>query len=110
MAGFNKTRDDILNEIAEKQSTSSANQLANIYGAIADDAYKVNIPANWVDFQKAFMSHFYSSQSLWKAISDFQNDPLRALLASQFIPNLEDSAKGLQGLLVQGTEKNNLKF
>jgi len=110
LAGFNKTSDDILNEITQKQDTSSANQLADVYGAIADDAYEINVPANWVDFQKAFMSHFYSSQSLWKAVSDFQNDPLRALLASQFIPNLEDSAKGLQGLLAQGIEKNNLKF
>jgi len=110
LAGFNKTSSDILNEIVEKKDASSAKQLADIYKSIADDSYQIVVPTNWVDFHKAFLSHFYSSQSLWEAIADFQNDTLRTYLAAQFISDLEDSAKGLQVLLAEGMLKNNLKF
>ena len=110
LAGFNKTNVEVLNEIVEKKDASSATQLADIYGMIADDSYQIVVPSNWVDFQKAFVSHFYSAQSMWTAIADFQNDTLKAYLAAQFISNLEDSAKGLQALLAEGMLKNNLKL
>lgn len=108
--GFDKTSDDVLKDIAEKKDSSSAVQLAGIYGKIAEDSYKVSIPGNWVNFHKAFLSHFYSAQSLWLAIGNFQNDPLRAYLSLQYVPNLEDSAKGLEALLAKGVIENNLKL
>lgn len=109
-AGFNKTSNDVLNEIAEKKDSSSAIQLANIYKTIADDSYQVVIPSNWVDFHKALLSHFYSAQSLWDSIANFENDPLRAYLAAQFTSNLEESAKGIQVLMAREMSKNNLSF
>ena len=110
LGDFNKTSDEILNEIVEKNDASLAIQLADIYGKIADDYYQVSIPINWVDFHKITMSHFYSSQSLWQEIADFQNDPLKAYLATQFISNVQNSAKGVQALLSRGILKNNLSF
>ena len=109
-SGFNKTSREVLNEIIEKKNNSSAIHLADIYKTIADDSYLITIPANWVDFHKAFLSHFYSAETMWTAIANFQEDPLRAYLAAQFIPNLESSAKGVQVLIARGMSKNNLEL
>ena len=110
LVSFNKTSMEVLNEIAEKSDSSSAKQLAEIYETMAEDYYKVDVPVNWIDFHKAVLSHFYSAQSMWTAVANFQDDPLKAYLAAQFISNLEDSATGLQVLLAQGIQKNNLKL
>ncbi len=108
--GFDKTDVGVLNEIVENSDPSSAHELANLYETMASDYYQIIIPANWVDFHKALLSHFYSANSLWKAIADFEEDPLRAYLASQLISNLEESAQGVQILMAKGISENNLSF
>ncbi|MBN2197751.1 hypothetical protein JW698_00930 [Candidatus Wolfebacteria bacterium] len=110
LEGFNKTDVEILNTIAETGNSSSARELANLYEEMANDYYTVTIPVNWVDFHKALLSHFYSASFAWRAIANFEEDPLKAYLATQALSALEESSFGIQVLMSNGILENNLNF
>lgn len=105
---FDKQSNDILNDVFGKNDISSAQQLIAIYKNIVDDYYRLSVPSSWIDFHKKIISHFISAKTVYEAIADFSNDPLKAYEAFQSISQLENSETEFQMLLAQGMIKNNL--
>jgi hypothetical protein len=101
MAGFGKNYLDILSDIVQKNDFSSANRFAEIQRNIANDYFNLTIPSTWVDFHKKLIIHFKNSEIVFRAISDYLNDPIKAYLAIQMIDQLEVKVKENQNALRQ---------
>lgn len=101
MAGFDKNYLDVLSDIVQKNDFSSANRFAEIQRNIANDYLNLTIPSDWVDSHKKLIIHFKNSEIVFRAISDYLNDPFKALLAGQMIDQLEAKVKENQNALRQ---------
>lgn len=99
-----------LQEITEKKDPSSAKQLASAYGEIGDNLAQITVPTNWLFVHKAILSHFYSAQSIWENIANFENDPLQAIVSTQELKTLAQSAQGIPELIGQEMLKNGLEL
>lgn len=108
-SNFRKTTPDILEDISSGNN-SSARQLTNIYKNIINECYKIVVPFNWLAFHKVLLSHFYSAEGIYQSLANFKEDPLKTYLALESIPDIQQSADGIQVLLTRGMEKNNLSL
>lgn len=102
------TSADILAEVTQSKNGDAAAKAAGVYGDIADAYGHMVVPRNWVEFHKKLLTHFYSAQSVYDAIAKFEQDPMKAYLAIQTLPELDRSSLAIQTLVAQGMKQNNL--
>ncbi len=101
MAGFNKSYQDVLSEISKINDFSLALRFADIQKNIANDYLDLIVPSDWVDVHKKLIIHFKTSEVVFKALSDYANDPVKSYLALQMIDQLAVNAKENQNSLQQ---------
>jgi len=97
--GFNKTATDALTDIIEKNDPSSAKKLSEIYECCYKNAINLQSPSLWLSFHKDLLNYYQNAKIIYEAMSDYQNDPLKAYLAANAIKNLIDSANQIQAVL-----------
>jgi hypothetical protein len=98
-SNFKKTDSDILSDVFEKSDFSSAQRAIEIYKSLVSDYYNLSVPSLWLDFHENAISHFQKAASVYQAILDYNNDPLKAYIAAETVTQLEISAQENQTLL-----------
>ena len=101
MAGFNKNYQDVLSDVVEKNDLSSASRFADINKNMANDSLNLIVPSDLLNIHKTLITHFKNSEIVFRIISDYPNDPIKAYLAVQAIDQLEASLQGIQAPLNQ---------
>lgn len=79
---------EILNKVVDSNDTSEANQLANAYQNVFNGLLNTEVPSDWLDFHKRHLSILKKFEITYRAIADFQNDPVKAYLFIQALPEL----------------------
>jgi len=97
--GFNKSSADILKDAFEKEDTAPAKQLSEIYQCSYDGLIKITVPSEWLEMHKDLLVYYQNAKIIYKAIGDYQNDPLKASLALNKIEELINSANQNQAIL-----------
>lgn len=97
---FKKTYLEVVIDVFQKLDSSSARRLADIYGKLANDYLAIEVPSDWLDLHKTTIVHFKNSQTVYSAMADYHNDPIKGYLALEIIENIAvDNAKEVIGLL-----------
>ncbi|MEK7555548.1 MAG: hypothetical protein AAB516_01880 [Patescibacteria group bacterium] len=86
--GFNKDFLAVLSDAFERNDTVPANQLANIYKNTSDDFLNLTVPSDWLEIHKRLISYFQTSEFVLRAVANYSNDPVKALMALDVIDHL----------------------
>ena len=105
MAGFNKSYQNVLSDVVEKNDLPSANHFADIQKNMANDYLNLIVPSDLLNIHKKLITHFKNSELVFRAISDYPNDPIKASLAVQAIDQLETNVQLIQVSLYQKTKE-----
>ena len=99
---------DVLDEIVKKQSTGSAQKIAEGSKILVKEFYKITVPINWLGFHKKLITYFASNQIVYEAIANYDNDPIKAYLAVRAVPRLGKAAEEISDLLAQMVLENKI--
>ena len=97
-AGFHKDIPEIFKDL-EKNDNSSAKNLAQVYNCAYNELENRTVPLNWVDLHKNLLNYYQNAKIIYEALSNFQEDPLKAWLASNAISELIETANKIQDIL-----------
>ncbi len=92
---------DALSNALEKNNTLLAKQLAGAYKNMADDYLNLTVPSDWLEIHKRLISSLKASEFVFRAIANYYNDPVKALMALDVIDRLMIDSKTNQELLNQ---------
>ncbi len=96
LSNFNKNYLQIIVDTYQKLDSSSAEKAADIYGKLARDFMNTNVPSDWQDVHKATIVYYKNSEVVYRAMADYQNDPIKGYAALEIIEQVAD-----EGLAVQ---------
>ena len=97
---FNKNYLEIIIDVFRNSDTSSARQLANIYRNLADDYFNTEVPSDWVDFHKKMIIYFKNSETIYSAMAEYLNDPVKSYLALEMVEKISvDDAQEIENLI-----------
>ena len=96
---FKKMYLEIVVDVFQKLDVSSAKEIAGIYKNLADDYLSVSTPSDWLDFHKAVIIHFKNAATVYSAMADYLDDPLKGYLALEVIETIMSEGQQAQNLL-----------
>ena len=96
---FNKSVADVLKNVFEKNDPAPAKKLSEIYQCSYVSLINVSAPSPWLSLHKDLLVYYQNAKIIYEAISNYQNDPLKAYLAVNAIEGLIDSNNQLQTIL-----------
>jgi len=79
---------EILEKAIDAGDVSGANQLADAYQNVFNNFLNTEVPSDWLDFHRRHLSILKKFEMAYRAIADFQNDPVKAYLFIQALPEL----------------------
>jgi hypothetical protein len=79
---------EILEKVIDAGDVSEANQLADAYQNVFNNFLNTEVPSDWLDFHRRHLSILKKFEMAYRAIADFQNDPVKAYLFIQALPEL----------------------
>lgn len=96
---FNKMYLEIIVDVFQKLDVSSAKKISGIYKNLADDYLNIAAPKDWIDFHKAIIIYFKNSETVYSAMANYLNDPLKGYLALEVIENVINEGQQAQNIL-----------
>lgn len=96
---FNKNYLQIIVDTYQKTNSSSAKQAADIYERLATDFTNISTPSDWRDVQKATVVYYKNSEVVYRAMADYQSDPIRGYAALEIVEQVVDEGLAVQQLL-----------
>lgn len=67
---------------------SSANKLADTYQNIFNEFLNTEVPSNWLDLHKKYLILLKKFENLYRGLTVFKQDPIKADLLVQMIPDM----------------------
>lgn len=78
----------ILEKAIDAGDVSEVNKLADAYQNVFNNFLNTEVPSDWLDFHRRHLSILKKFEMAYRAIADFQNDPVKAYLFIQVLPEL----------------------
>jgi len=97
-ANFKENYLEVIVDTYQKINPSSANQLTNIYKALANDYLNITVPADWVDIHKRLIIYAKNAEIVYQAMANYPTDPIKGYLALETIDSLVSSAEEIQNI------------
>ncbi len=85
----------------QKLDSSSATKSAEVYGNLAKDFMGITVPADWVDVHKEIIMYYKNSEIVYKAMANYQTDPIKGYLTLDMIDSLVKQAPEIQDKLAE---------
>lgn len=99
-----------ISDFLEKKNTGTARELANMYGKIAVEYAALAIPANWSTLHKQVLSYYFTAESMWQDIANYEQDPAQAAITVRELPILQQAGLGITELIWREMQKNKISF
>lgn len=99
-----------ISDFLEKKNTGTARELANMYGKIAVEYTTIAIPANWNTLHKQVLSYYFTAESMWQDIANYEQDPAQAAITVRELPMLQQAGLGITELIWREMQKNRISF
>lgn len=77
-----------LEKLVNNSDASEVAQLADTYAKIYNGFVNTPVPSNWLDLHKRYVTFLKNTESVYRAIADFQNDPVKSQLFTQLVPEV----------------------
>lgn len=87
---------EVIIDTYQKLNSSSAKKATEVYGKLAKDFQNITVPSQWAEMHKGFIRHYKNSEIIYRAMANYQNDPIKGYLALDMIEVLLDEAPFLQ--------------
>ncbi|MEK7635891.1 MAG: hypothetical protein AAB405_02255 [Patescibacteria group bacterium] len=107
---FKKDSGEILRDVFEKKDFSSAQKAMEIYKTLADNFIKLIVPSSLVEFHIKNIQHYQNAYLIYRAISQYSQDPLKTYLAVKAIPQLYGETEEIQNLFKEILEERTKEF
>lgn len=78
----------VLQEFVEKGDATQLNTLIAKYNSILQDIMSLPVPSQYVDFHEKMVVSFWNFSLFLDAISNIQTDPVRAFVAVEYFPTI----------------------
>lgn len=85
----------------QKLDSSSAIKSAEVYGSLAKDFMAITVPADWVDVHKEIIMYYKNSEVVYRAMANYQTDPIKGYMALDMIDSLVKQAPEIQDKLAE---------
>lgn len=93
---FKKNYMEVILDSFQKLDSSSAGRLANIYKNLAGDYLRLSVPSDFADIHERTIIYFKNAEIVYKAMSEYQNDPIKGYLALEMIDKLTAEIEQIQ--------------
>ncbi len=87
---------DILEKTINTGDTTQVKKLSKLYRSVIGDYLALEVPLRWLNFHKKVLTHFQNAEVIYSTLANFQNDPLKSLLAIEAWYKLPQSAQKIQ--------------
>lgn len=77
-------------------NVSNANKLADTYQNIFNGFLSVEVPSDWLDLHKRYLVLLKKFENLYRGLTIFKQDPIKADLLVQMIPDMADAEYKIQ--------------
>lgn len=106
-SSFGKIYLEIIVDVYQKLDVSSAKQAASVYNKLAEEYLNVLAPSDWLDVHKALIIHFKNAATVYSAMSEYLNDPIKGYLALETIEAVANNGEQTQNFLNQKIKELN---
>ncbi|MDI6717714.1 MAG: hypothetical protein QMD86_01545 [Patescibacteria group bacterium] len=98
-------KSDINDDCFIKKGMSLNYQRAQLNQELFNDYSSLEVPSDWADFQKKMLVHFKIAQLVYSSLANCANDPMKASLFAEKLPDLFSSSIEINKLLTQQYEE-----
>lgn len=98
---------EIIVDVYQKLNVSSAKQAASAYNKLTADYLNVFAPSDWLDVHKALIIHYKNAATVYSAMSEYLNDPIKGYLALETIEAVANNGGQTQDFLNQKIKELN---
>ncbi len=96
--GSNKIYLEVIVDVYQKNNYSSAIQLADIYKNLSDEYLATVVPSDWKEIHKAAIIHFENAETIYRAMADYANDPIKGYFALEMIDSVVNNGTEIQNI------------
>ncbi len=102
---FRKNYTEVILDSFQKLDSFSASRLAGIYKNLAGDYLRLSVPPDFADIHKRTIIYFKNAEIVYKAMSEYQDDPVKGYLALEMIDKLVAEIEQIQIVLEEKVKK-----
>lgn len=93
---FKKQYMEVIVDVFQKKDPASAKQLADIYKNISNDLTAVSVPSDFIDLHKEQIIYFKNSEIVYRAMANYEQDPIKGYMAMEMIDQMIKNAADIQ--------------
>ncbi len=102
---FNRTYVGVVYETYGKNNPSYAGRLADIYKNLSGDYFTLVVPSDWIDFHRRAILYFKNAEIVYRAMANYQTDPIKGYLALEMVQSLTDNSVEIQNMLIKKVQE-----